>query len=202
VAAKCWDGDDFNTDPSILAAWLSTGTASVENATAGWIYSGFGFRMKDGHSYTLVSRASDNSSPQNVESNFQIAVNSVTFVYDVSKPTSVVTYPSANGTYTLATLATISGTMLDLTPSGGGQVSGVGYVYVSVEDLSQGTTWWNDTTHAWANSEQWNTATLYQTSWSYTLTQLPWQSGRQYRVRSKAIDNSVPGGNDQDAAYP
>ncbi|MDI6756871.1 MAG: Ig-like domain repeat protein, partial [Endomicrobiia bacterium] len=162
---------------------------TLSGQATSWYLTGYSTKLIDGSSYTAKSKSWDNSSPEMEETSYTDAVNRVRFVYDVSKPTSVVTYPVDGNNYRAATLTTISGTQTDLAPEAGRLMSGVGAVKISIQDLTHPSTYWRTGT-GWVGTEDWGAptnASVYASSWAFT--NLPtWITGRQYKIRSRAYD--------------
>ncbi|MHB9154077.1 MAG: RHS repeat domain-containing protein, partial [Endomicrobiales bacterium] len=157
--------------------------------------------LTSGRRYVISSRGRDSAG--NVGSSFSVGVNSNTFSWDVTAPTSTVTSLAHLGSY--SSLLTLSGAMADVSPFAGAVISTVTVVRISLRDIARGATYWDDGTQSWIDSEQWNETTVHQSSWTFTFavpSNLPWQTGRQYRIRSRAIDTALPGGNDQETQFP
>ncbi len=158
-------------------------------------------QTESGYNFMVLSRGIDNAI--NTGQTFSVGVTSIAFAYDVTAPTSTVNYPVNAGNY--SALLTISGTANDVAPFANAVMSGVGSVKISINDIASGTTYWNDTSRSWTNSTFWNSTVYNSSTWTFTFSNpslLPWQTGKQYLIRSKAIDQAVPGGNDQDTQYP
>jgi hypothetical protein len=196
VANQCWSGSDFEYDPLSEDAWRTP--TGKEN----WTMTGYVSKLQSGRSYTIVSKSWDNATPENDENTFTVSVNSVTFTYDTTKPTSTVTYPINGSMYNSASLTTISGTMTDVVPGAGLATSGISGVKVAIQDLTGATTFWSVALNRWTDSETWNDATIYTTSWTFSVANIGWETGKQYKIRSRAYDNALPTANDQYTDYP
>ncbi|MEO0223494.1 MAG: hypothetical protein ABIL76_00175, partial [candidate division WOR-3 bacterium] len=154
--------------------------------------------LTSGASYYIYTRAYDDAG--NIE-NTPGESPSIMF-WDVTSPTSTVTYPQDGGFY--SSLTTISGTQADVYPFIGAHVSGVpevlGAVKVSIQDLTYPSTYWQYGV-GWVDTEYFNDAVVYTSSWVFT--NLPtFISGRYYKIRSRAYDASIPNGNDQYTQFP
>ncbi|MCR6624696.1 MAG: hypothetical protein NDF58_09000, partial [archaeon YNP-LCB-024-027] len=170
--------------------------------SGGWQYTGLSTsKLISGASYYITTKVHDVAG--NVT---DWCIYGSTFVWDVTSPTSTVTYPQDGGSYRTATLTTISGTQSDVYPFEAALVAGVpaitGAVKVSIQDLTYPSTYWVEGTGWVAGAEQWNNAIVYQSSWVYSVSNVGFVSGRYYKIRSRAIDASLPNGNDQETQFP
>ena len=123
----------------------------------------------DGSSYTIAAKAQDSAG------NWTAVYATATFTYDVSLPTSTVTYPVENGQY--KDIDSVAGTAAEA-------VSGVNQAQLKLGRNSDNK-YWNGS--EWT-SETWNIATG-TSSWNYGTTAVIWTTGT-YTVWSKAKDNA------------
>jgi len=151
---KWWGGGTFSeTDPQFIGA----------TNTSPWQYTSInGSNLTSGASYYIVSQAWDNAG--NIETSPPGQVPS-TFIWDVTAPTTTVTSLVSGLSY--PSLATISGTMADVVPFAGAQVSNIAAVTISIQDLTASSTYWLVGT-GWVQGSQWNNTTIYSSSWTFT----------------------------------
>ncbi len=102
------------------------------------------------------------------------------FTIDTAGPGSTIINPVNNGFYN--NLNTISGIAYD--PTNG---SGVSKVDISIKRTGDNKYWSGST---WISSKTWLLATG-TTNWLYDSSTIPWSSGVQYEIRSRAIDNAT-----------
>ncbi|MBU2634826.1 MAG: lamin tail domain-containing protein [Nanoarchaeota archaeon] len=124
----------------------------------------------DGSSYTIVAKAMDTSN------NWSTVFATATFTYDVSFPTSSITYPVNNVTYE---------DMDSITGTAGDEVSGVSECRVKLMRNAD-SQYWNGST--WTATEIWNIASGIS-AWNYNTTSIIWSTGT-YAVWSKSQDNA------------
>ncbi len=177
-----WTGSawDFSASIGENNKWLVT-----QGTPTNWQYSGYASKMQDGHSYTIVSKSTDNAFPQNVETVYSVGKNTVTFVYDIDFPTATVTLPNVQFA---SIVPLISGTANDT-------LSGIGSVQIAIQDIGQGTTWYNGA-GGWVSqgTQYWiqaTTAAGNPPTWSYDATSVPWAEPKQYTIYARAKDNAV-----------
>ncbi|MDI6756872.1 MAG: hypothetical protein QME32_02495, partial [Endomicrobiia bacterium] len=172
AAGGSWD--DTGANP----VWLDVSTASLADWT---LYSSSmpsSTVMTQGARYNVTARSSDR--PGNVEALFSVGVNSVTFTWDVGKPTSTITAPVNNEYYggPARALAQIEGTAVDYP-------AGVSNVKWAMGEAPTGP-WWNQSQSTFnAPAIVWYNASGL-TSW--TASTPPLKNSKQYLVRSKALD--------------
>ncbi len=165
---RYWNGTGFNSTTELW--FVATGTTS-------WRYGLTASSLAAG-SYTVRVRATDNSANVSTPS-------STTFVYDNTNPSSTVTFPVANASYTTATwnagcaVSGVCGTASDAT-------SGVKRVEVSIRRGS--TTYWNGTSFS-STAEIFLPATG-TTSWSFAFPASNFPAAANYRIRVRATDNA------------
>jgi hypothetical protein len=165
---RYWNGTGFT--PTAETWVLATGTTS-------WRYSLAASSLAAG-SYTVRVRATD------VAGNVQ-APSSTTWVYDTTNPSSAVTFPVANASYTTATwnagcaASGICGTASDA-------ASGVKRVEVSVRRGSGN--YWNGTSFS-STSEVFFPATG-TTTWTFSFPASSFPAAANYRIRVRATDNA------------
>ncbi|MDO8803794.1 MAG: right-handed parallel beta-helix repeat-containing protein, partial [Elusimicrobiota bacterium] len=199
---KWWDdiGGSFNIADG-NTAWFSVngGTSEVWSYT----HAVLNAEMVNGYEYRVQYRGKDKSAPPNLgpssngnDSLFTLGKDSVTFIADKLAPVSRVTFPRDNAR--LKALATITGTAED-SLSG---IAAMGQIAVSVQEVSPGAGWWDGVVPGTftGTSETFyplSGATLNGTYaagvWSFSSP--PLQDGYAYRVRVRAIDDAMPGGN-------
>ncbi|PIU82778.1 MAG: hypothetical protein COS68_07580, partial [Elusimicrobia bacterium CG06_land_8_20_14_3_00_38_11] len=138
-------------------------------------------KLINGTSYFIKSRAIDNAVPELTED--QPADRSCYFTYDTTAPVSEVLYPENAKTY--SALSTISGTAKDIQAP----APNIAYSNVISSVQVEVSTW---TGSAWSIITDWtNVNKVYTSSWVYTS--LPaLDSGKKYRVRTQAFDDTVP----------
>jgi LmbE family N-acetylglucosaminyl deacetylase len=165
---RYWNGTGFNSTTELWV--VATGTTS-------WRYGLTASGLAAG-SYTVRVRATDNSANVSTPS-------STAFVYDNTNPSSTVTFPVANTSYTSATwnagcaVSGVCGTASDAT-------SGVKRVEVSIRRGS--TTYWNGTSFS-STTEIFLPATG-TTSWSFAFAASNFPAAANYRIRVRATDNA------------
>ncbi|PKN00279.1 MAG: hypothetical protein CVU78_01970 [Elusimicrobia bacterium HGW-Elusimicrobia-2] len=126
----------------------------------------------DGISYDIIAKAKDSND------NWSTVYDTVTFTYDISLPTSTVTYPVESGQYT--DITSITGTSTDT-------VSGVSVTKIKIFALSGPYigAWWQDGS-GWQGAEFWNDASG-TASWSFDTSMIGWSTGT-YNVQPKVQD--------------
>jgi len=166
---RWWTGTGYS---STTERWvLATGTTSWRYSLASSTFPGVG-------SYVIRVRATDNSG--NVET-----PGSTTFVYDTTNPSSTVTFPINNASYTTATwnagcpVSGVCGTASDAN-------SGVQAVEVSIRRGT--TTYWNGTSFS-STTEVFLPATG-TTTWSFAFPASKFPASGSYRIRVRARDNA------------
>jgi hypothetical protein len=165
---RYWNGTGFNSTTELW--FVATGTIS-------WRYGLTASSLAAG-SYTVRVRTTDNSANVSTPS-------STTFVYDNTNPSSTVTFPVANTSYTTATWnagCTVSG----VCGTGSDATSGVKRVEVSIRRGS--TTYWNGTSFS-STTEIFLPATG-TTSWSFAFPASNFPAAANYRIRVRATDNA------------
>jgi hypothetical protein len=179
AGANWWGGADYNqSNPGWIVA---SGSMSWTYSFANWA---------NGNTYLIESCAYDKAlpSPGNVENIYAVQVNSVTFVCDVSSPTSVITWPPYNNYMAGSSFASISGTTID-------SLSGVSVTKVGIK-LNSTNGWWNGTdftgSQAYFNS---SSLTSGNTSWAYSgfASALASVDQSTFTVYSVGYDNALPG---------
>jgi len=173
-----WNGVNFT---GTSQQWFTANNLSPANTT--WAYTGFAAALVTHSTYVVYSRTFDNSLP--LPGNYETPFGSSrTFVYDITKPTSVITLPIY--TYYTNNPAALPDRQLPLISGTAFDQFGISKVEVLVRDLTSGSTYW--TGSSWIDSEpsDWPDATGTNI-WQFTSTPT-WQSGRQYRIYSKAKD--------------
>jgi LmbE family N-acetylglucosaminyl deacetylase len=166
---RWWTGTGYS---STTERWvLATGTTSWRYSLASSTFPGVG-------SYAIRVRATDNSG--NVET-----PATTTFIYDTTNPSSTVTFPVNNGSYTTTTwnagcaVSGVCGTATDAQ-------SGVQAVEVSVRRGT--TTYWNGTSFS-STTEVFLPATGTAT-WSFAFPASRFPASGSYRIRVRARDNA------------
>src|SRR5207302_7910278 len=164
-------------------------TLPAQGPSGGWSFNSSGLSFVNDHQYTLSATAYDNAG------NF--TPTSTTFVYDVQKPTTAVTSPSAGY---LTSWSSISGTASDRVgaPAHPSLLS-TGAVSIAVQQVGLG--WWNGTDFTGGNPN-YNVFTVVNTTttggspntWSTTLPgsfTSVLQSGATYFIVSRSVDNAA-----------
>jgi LmbE family N-acetylglucosaminyl deacetylase len=164
-----WNGTSFGSPSEV---WVSaTGTTS-------WTYPFAASLFPASTNYTIRVRATDNVG--NVQT-----PSSATFSYDTANPSSAVTFPVANASYTTASWNTgcptpgICGTASDA-------LSGVAKVEISIRRGSAN--YWNGTAFA-STSEVFLTATG-TTAWSFAFPASNFPAAANYTIRLRATDKA------------
>ncbi len=187
---KWWGGSDFTEPTPLYLDALGTNPWGFDCTAAGMTA-----MLSSGSSYYIVTQAWDNA----LNTEAYPGNGPVTFIWDVTSPTSTVVVPVNGSSYNA--LATITGAVADVLPFAGATPSAINKVQVAVQDLTYPTTYWSFAT-GWLNTAQWNDAVTYQSSWTFANIPL-WQSGRFYGIRSRAFDSALPlPGNDQNTQWP
>jgi hypothetical protein len=106
-------------------------------------------------------------------------VEAGSFTFDTQPPSSIINNPENNSYH--YTLNEINGIASD-----GSNGSGINKVHVSIERLSDNY-FWNGS--GWNSNQHWLVASG-TSSWYFNTGTVVWDSGVQYRVRSKAVDNA------------
>ncbi len=141
----------------------------------------------DGHTFFIVSIASD------AAGNKQVAYSTVSFTFDNVPPLSGPSAPINGAAYTNATSGPAPNSLPALTGTAVDDVSGVGGVYLAVEDLNApaGTQWYDGSNFTQPGPVNLNVlgANLFPSSWTYTNAFLNFTSQHHYVVVSTATDN-------------
>ncbi|PKN01408.1 MAG: hypothetical protein CVU77_05585, partial [Elusimicrobia bacterium HGW-Elusimicrobia-1] len=172
-----WD----DTTPGYNPVWINVSTSSLINWT---LYSSSvppSGQLTHAARYNVIARSLDR--PGNVEDLFTVGANSVTFTWDVGKPTSVVTVPVNNEYYggPSRPITLLEGTASDAP-------SGLSNVKWAMGEAPTGPWWYLDGSTFSSPSVIWYNADGL-TPWSAATP--PLQNSRQYIVRSKALDNAT-----------
>ncbi|MFA5859695.1 MAG: hypothetical protein WC955_11605, partial [Elusimicrobiota bacterium] len=155
--------------------WINTTTTNV--SPVNWIKTTGLPAWQHAHQYTMYSKSKDNAAPA---VNEETSVASFSFTYDISKPTSVVTYPSNNAK--LNVVPVIEGTAKD-------EPAGITYMYVAVREAPTGP-WWNGSSTFNATSVVYSTAALSGSGpiWSWTWQCPTLRDGYTYLLSYKSKD--------------
>ena len=158
-----WDGGTWTG----AGVWIPADNVYISS----WSYT-TAVSLSAGASYTIIAKAQDTSG------NWSTVYSTVTFTYDISLPTSAVTYPVESGQYTDVT--GITGTSTDT-------VSGAWATKIKIFALTGPYigAWWQDGT-GWQGAEFWNDASG-TASWSFDTSMIGWPAGT-YNIQSKAQD--------------
>jgi hypothetical protein len=140
--------------------WLPTLGTNV------WVYDSSKVRWVYGD-YIVCAKSVDYAN------NTEIS-KSNTFRFDSTQPWSNITYPLNSSV--ASTLSKVEGTAND--------DSGIRNVEIAIIRVKDDY-YWNGT--SWTKSKRWLLATG-TTTWSYNSTEVAWQSGEKYTIRSRAID--------------
>ncbi|MDA3792057.1 MAG: hypothetical protein PF545_00145, partial [Elusimicrobia bacterium] len=127
--------------------------------------------------YRIYTKAKDNASSEEAVS------LKATFKYDVTAPTSTVTYPVDNDYYT-------TGDGVDTKVYGGydmGDFSGVTLVEIKI---SSGSYYWTGSSWTTTNMYSNTPATLYTSSWTYDTSAITLNDAVSYSVTSKVTDDA------------
>ncbi|MDI6756459.1 MAG: Ig-like domain repeat protein [Endomicrobiia bacterium] len=178
------------------AGFVDTGGApSWRNVTSVWVSSWswtHGITFTSGK-YLISSRARDKA--KNTQDVFNVWESSQTVEVDADPPTSAITLPSVHNRYyghavASKNLAAISGTSAD-NKSGD-------KVFVRLQDITRGTTYWSAAEGAWVAYSTWSSVAWGSPSW--TLTGFTLTSTNKYGVECKALD--AAGNPEADPAPP
>ena len=195
-------GGDFN-QPTADSAWFNA-SAGVSSA---WTYSHAALdgKLTSGNRYLIQFRAKDKALPADfnrgpssdgADSNFTLGVDSIAFIADKTPPLSRITTPSDGSV--IKTLASIGGTASDVLVNGSSAgISSAGLIEFSVQELTPNSSFLTCPAYSTFTSvgESWcAAATLVGSVWSRPAPPLL-QDGFTYRIRVRARDNAVPGGN-------
>ena len=158
-----WDGLGWVQ----LTKWL------LALGTTEWIYDTSSITWESGMRYGIQSRAADNAT------NIELPGSGNTFTIDMEKPISSVELPKDN-TW-VNNLDVISGSSFD---KGG---SGIKKNEINIYQINE-KNYWNGT--HWDSGESWLSLDGLA-RWSLNTESIPWATGGQYRIRSRAIDNAT-----------
>ncbi|MBW2561108.1 MAG: fibronectin type III domain-containing protein, partial [Deltaproteobacteria bacterium] len=158
-----WDGGTWTG----AGVWIDADNVHVSS----WSYT-TAVPWHDGISYDIIVKAKDSND------NWSTVYDTVTFTYDISLPTSTVTYPVESGQYT--DITGITGISTDT-------VSGVWATKIKIFALSGPYigAWWQDGS-GWQGAEFWNDASGTD-SWSFDTSMIGWSTGT-YNVQPKVQD--------------
>lgn len=159
-----WNGTSFS------AASLTYSTAS---GTTSWTYSLAASNLVSGDSYSVTAHATDSLS------NTGTSV-AVTFTYNTTAPTVVVTYPLSGTTYGANWSGKLTGTATFTNTASN--------VQVAIENTTTAY-WYNGSNFTTATSQTFNTASG-TTSWTYTLAASKLVTGDSYTVIAEATDKA------------
>ncbi|MDP2867031.1 MAG: hypothetical protein Q8O90_12380, partial [Elusimicrobiota bacterium] len=199
---KWWDnsGGSFNISDG-NSGWTNSNGGS--SALWNYTHTSLNGALVTGRTYLAQYRSSDQSFPANtgqssdgLDSLFTLAKDSVTFVADRLEPVSRVTFPLENAR--LKALGAITGTAMDALSG----IAAMGQIAVSIQEVSPAAGWWNgvvpgtftaasETFYPLAAGINGNFAA--PPAWSFSAPLL--RDGYTYRVRVRATDNAMPGGN-------
>jgi hypothetical protein len=149
-----------------LVTWLET------QGTDDWVFDSSSVLWASGTQYNVQSRATDLGNLVEIPQTGNI------FTIDMENPYSGVDIPM-NGIW-LNRLDEISGYSKDI----GG--SGVGRVEISLQKTSTNEYW--DGAN-WGSNESW-LAAIGTEKWSYNTSKVQWSTGDEYKINSRAIDNT------------
>jgi len=175
-------------------------TTSLAGPFNPWSYNqaGLAAALQDGNLYTVFARARDAAGNLKgyVTSPNDAGAVKQSFLFDLSRPTSVVTLP--NLSFHNASLTSFSGTALDSSP---GLVSGLDTVYVAVQASPPGGNWWNwalsGFTDATLTDANWTpvfsttTPSVASIAWSTPIPSGMLANGNTYRVVTYAKDRAT-----------
>ena len=153
------------------SGWNSQETWLLVNGTTNWSYNSSTVTWTSGTQYRVRSRATDHAT------NVEIPNISIIFTIDMDRPLSVIENPSDN--IYLINLDIISGSSIDISGSG------IEKVEITIERTIDNMYWSGS---SWIGFEKW-LMTSGTIEWSYDTSIIPWESGTQYRIRSRATDN-------------
>ncbi|PIY16466.1 MAG: hypothetical protein COZ15_05910, partial [Elusimicrobia bacterium CG_4_10_14_3_um_filter_49_12_50_7] len=157
--ALVWSGADW----SAADVWLDADNLYVSS----WSHT-TAVTLDDGVSYGIFAKAKDSND------NWSTVYDTITFTYDISLPTSTITYPVTSGQY--ADLTSINGTAIDA-------VTAVNTVWIELKRVSDNFFWAGS---SWTATQ---TALLTSgtTSWGYDSSSVIWAAG-YYSIYSAAGD--------------
>jgi hypothetical protein len=162
--------------------WVSLQTWVTAIGTTDWIYYSSEVDWTSGNRYSVRSRAIDNAN--NVEETTNVNI----FAIDSDRPISNINYP-INDIW-LNELNTISGISYDLSGSGVDRVEifiKCSEDYIKGDNGPKKNQYWSGTT--WTPNKAW-LLTIGTTKWSYSASEIPWTTGDEYTIQSRAIDNT------------
>ncbi|MFA7007455.1 MAG: hypothetical protein WC204_01230, partial [Elusimicrobiales bacterium] len=184
-----WNNSAQQFDDSLNAntAWTSVLNGTVlGNVTTGWALIMPAGVWSDGASYEMQSRAIDRVTLP--APHYEVSYTTVTFTYDTTVPVPVVTVPASLGYITapLGLQTTMQGTV----------DADTALVEMRLQDLTRGTTYWDETAQSWTNAAVWNTAQIYSPGyWRMKISSAAFVSGKQYEIYMRATDQDLPSAN-------
>ncbi|MFC2048668.1 hypothetical protein ACFLR5_00430, partial [Elusimicrobiota bacterium] len=173
IADRTADPDDYWTGTEWSTSTIDFFAAAGSTT---WTYdaSGAGLTWTDAHVYDVIPRATDQTG--NVEQSF----STVTFTYDDSDPTSVITNPQTADETKIQDIieGTASGTPAQVTA-----------VEIKIEDRTVVGDYWNGST--WTASVIWLPVNYTGPGWDYNIVSTDtWTDGHLYKIQSRAYDES------------
>jgi len=168
----CWTGSG-NTYTASCPNYLP-----VTTGTTSWSLTLPTTDLTSGDSYSVTAQATDSDSNVGTSS-------TVTFSYDTTVPTVVVTFP-VNGTHYDAT--TWTGTITGTASSNSGGSTTITGVSVAIEDTKT-TMWWNGTSFS-ATTQTFVPVTSGTTTWLLSFVAGNLTSGDGYSVVAQATDSA------------
>ncbi|MEW5906446.1 MAG: hypothetical protein AB1734_06660, partial [Elusimicrobiota bacterium] len=168
-------------------AWFTVLSGDVlGGATTSWAYIVPGTPWTNGVSYDINSQSRDRVTMP--AARFETSFSTITFTYDTQAPAPTITDPASLGYITapLGPQTTVQGTV----------DTDAALVRVRLQDLAQGTTYWNEGMKAWQNTVVWNTAEIYAAGlWRLRVSSGAWVSGRKYELYVEGTDSGIPAAN-------
>lgn len=135
-----------------------------------WWYNTSNVALTSGSTYIIKSRSWDNVT------NVEIPSEGIIFGFDTEDPVSNIEFPLDNSSYNK--VSTISGTSMDF----GG--SGLNHVEIAIKKISNSKYWDGD---SWEKERSWLNA-KGTNIWTYNARKVPWASGKEYLILSRATD--------------
>ncbi|MEW6555741.1 MAG: hypothetical protein AB1349_00125, partial [Elusimicrobiota bacterium] len=191
-----WDGDSWEATPASEDNWYKLNSSYVGVSSGSWTYNFSVIPTTSGWKYNILANAWDAANPENKQAtaNYDTNLSSRTFIWDQQKPVSAVTWP--NVTY-VSSLGTISGTSsFDTAIEAGG-------VNLKVKRMTDDWIW---TPTGWQSGGSGVDLTPTDSGgesadkWQYYSLSLidSLQTGTSYQFITKARDNALPSGNNED----
>ncbi|OGS22446.1 MAG: hypothetical protein A2252_01250 [Elusimicrobia bacterium RIFOXYA2_FULL_39_19] len=163
-----WNGSSFASGSN----WYN-----VNQPYSAWDFNSSVISFESGFSYQAVARSKDSSS------NYSTVYATANFVFDISTPIALVSYPANSASY--KALTSITGTSIDNVR--------IQDVLLEIKDLVYPATYYNGS--AWVDFSTWvyvsaQDGTFNSTNeiWTYDASGITWPEGHQIQLAVRAID--------------